>query len=302
MKDVIAARFDSAQDCLAIEPDLLLVRFGQSDGSSMLHRACDVYGEPMLCLVFVQQGQLRYQDSKARSWTFEAGQSAALLLSQPAQALRCQSIEDGSGLYLLLGEPTLCRYMGAEQGQRVLGSRGEAPLLQRASTADIRCHVQSLTSNLIRQPASLLEIHLHVLNLLLVQLKHLQAPVPGANSRLPGTRLQRLEQARQLMLDELDRPLTVEGLARRVGLGVATLTEGFHQLFQTTPYRMLQDLRMQRAFALLQDGCQVAQVGYKVGYNHPSNFSAAFSLYFGFAPKQVSKGRVGMVREVAHPA
>lgn len=46
---------------------------------------------------------------------------------------------------------------------------------------------------------------------------------------------------------------------------------------------------MQRAHTLLQESSQVAQVAYKVGYSHPSNFSAAFSGYFGFAPKQVSK-------------
>ena len=39
------------------------------------------------------------------------------------------------------------------------------------------------------------------------------------------------------------------------------------------------------------NGCQVAQAGWQTGYRHPPNFSAAFSRYFGYAPKTV--GRAG---------
>ena len=48
---------------------------------------------------------------------------------------------------------------------------------------------------------------------------------------------------------------------------------------------------MQRAKLLLENGCQVAQAGWQTGYRHPANFSAAFSRYFGCAPKTV--GRAG---------
>ncbi|WP_251374031.1 hypothetical protein [Janthinobacterium sp. JC611] len=39
------------------------------------------------------------------------------------------------------------------------------------------------------------------------------------------------------------------------------------------------------------NGCQVAQAGWQTGYRHPPDFSAAFSRYFGYAPKTV--GRAG---------
>ena len=48
---------------------------------------------------------------------------------------------------------------------------------------------------------------------------------------------------------------------------------------------------MQRAKLLLENGCQVTQAGWQTAYRHPANFSAAFSRYFGYAPKTV--GRAG---------
>ena len=44
---------------------------------------------------------------------------------------------------------------------------------------------------------------------------------------------------------------------------------------------------MRRAWALLETGCQVAQAGWQVGYAHPSNFSAAFTRFYGRSPKSV---------------
>lgn len=276
---------------LAIEHDLLLLPFDQRSRCASVQSVCDSVAGTLLCLTFVQQGQLQHCASKGRQWTFLAGQTAALLLRDPRQAPLYQPSQEASGLHLLLGERTLRRYMGEQQAQRLLGCLGEAPLLQRTTSRDACCHVQALITPLAHAQRSPLEVHLHVLNLLNTPLQQLTVHSAGVEPMLPEANVKRLQQARQVMLDELDQPLTVQVLSRRVGLSVAKLKQGFHQLFNTTPYRMLLELRMQRAYALLQDGCQVAQVGYQVGYSHPSNFSAAFSGYFGIAPKRVGKGR-----------
>ncbi|MCV4289010.1 AraC family transcriptional regulator [Pseudomonas capsici] len=278
---------------LAIEADLLLLRFEQRTDCAPLQHACETLGRAALCLTFVEQGQLNRSAGKGNCWVFEAGQTIAMLLREPSQARCCWPGKGASGLHLLMGEQTLCRYMGEEQARRLLGCQGEAPLMQRKTSRDANSHVHALVSRWFQPQASPLEIHLHVLSLLATPLQKLRAPAPGERSILPGADVKRLQQARQVMLDELDQPLSVQVLCERVGLSAAKLKQGFHQLFDTTPYRMLLELRMQHAYTLLQDGCQVAQVGYKVGYSHPSNFSAAFSGYFGFAPKLVGQGRTG---------
>lgn len=276
---------------LAIEDDLLLLRFESRGLCLSVPHARQSMGRTWLCLTFVQKGQLRHTDSRGRCWIFEAGQTIALLQRNCLHATRYQPGVGASGLHVLLGERTLRRYMGEQQALRLLACEGEAPLLQRITSRNAHSHALALATQLAQAHCSPLQIHLHVLNLLAMPLQNLTVPCTEAKPLLPGMSVQRLEQARQVMLDELDQPLTVQVLSRRVGLSVAKLKQGFHQLFNTTPYRMLLELRMQRAYALLQDGCQVAQVGYKVGYRHPSNFSAAFSDYFGIAPKQVGKGR-----------
>lgn len=48
---------------------------------------------------------------------------------------------------------------------------------------------------------------------------------------------------------------------------------------------------MQRAKLLLENGCQVAQAGWQTDYRHAANFSAAFSRYFGYAPKIVARAK-----------
>ncbi len=56
----------------------------------------------------------------------------------------------------------------------------------------------------------------------------------------------------------------------------------------STPYQMLLDIRMNKAWELLSTGLQVAQTAYAVGYEHPSNFSAAFTRFYGRSPKSIA--------------
>ncbi|EKT4480426.1 helix-turn-helix transcriptional regulator [Pseudomonas putida] len=279
----------SAPQHLVIEDDLLLMRFDTGNQRAALRHACEFLEGPLLCLTFLEQGILRYVDRKGRCWPFEAGQSIAQRLRDAAQARRLQVSPGAGGLHLVVGERTLSRYMGEQQARRLLHCQGEAPLLQCSTSRDACSHVQALATRLAQGQCAPLDTHLHVLNLLSNPLHQLTVSSSQTTPLLPAAQVKRLEQARQLLHDELDQPLTVQVLCRRVGLSAAKLKHGFHQLFHTTPYRMLLQLRMQLAHALLQEGCQVAQVAYKVGYSHPSNFSAAFSGYFGFAPKTVAK-------------
>jgi len=56
---------------------------------------------------------------------------------------------------------------------------------------------------------------------------------------------------------------------------------------------LLLELRMRKAYALLESGQQVAQAGWQVGYKYPNNFSVAFARYFGRSPKAIFGSRCG---------
>ncbi len=69
-----------------------------------------------------------------------------------------------------------------------------------------------------------------------------------------------------------------------VGINEFKLKQGFHDLFDTTPHRMLTEIRMKHARDALARGEAVSTVAYRTGYQHPGNFSAAFSRFYGMSP------------------
>ncbi|SEG44125.1 helix-turn-helix domain-containing protein [Oceanospirillum linum] len=99
----------------------------------------------------------------------------------------------------------------------------------------------------------------------------------------------KLIKAKSLMIRYMSEPLTLAYIGKQVGLSESKLKSGFKAVYQISPYKMLLEIRMNKAWELLEAGNQVAQTAYAVGYQHPSNFSTAFSRFFGQAPKSLSK-------------
>lgn len=97
--------------------------------------------------------------------------------------------------------------------------------------------------------------------------------------------------ARDIMMHDFARPLTIAWLCTTVGTNEFKLKQGFRELFGTSPHRMLTAIRMQKALELLETGLQVSTVAYRVGYQHLSSFSAAFERYYSRTPKSVAKPR-----------
>jgi AraC-like DNA-binding protein len=97
-------------------------------------------------------------------------------------------------------------------------------------------------------------------------------------------------QARDILFAEFKNPPSVEELAKRAGTNQFKLKQLFHHFFNNTPYGLLLEIRMNKAYQLLKStNCSVGSAAEFVGYNHASNFSAAFVKYFGFPPKQISR-------------
>jgi AraC family transcriptional regulator, transcriptional activator of the genes for pyochelin and ferripyochelin receptors len=107
-----------------------------------------------------------------------------------------------------------------------------------------------------------------------------------------GTR-ERVHYARELVLEHVREPLTLEELARRSQLNEQTLKRGFKQEFGRTVFDYLLDYRLEQAREMLERGTmQVAEVMVAVGLKNRSYFAAAFRQKFGVNPKQY-QGRFG---------
>ena len=83
-------------------------------------------------------------------------------------------------------------------------------------------------------------------------------------------------------------PLTLKELSYKFGLNEFKLKKGYKEFFQTTVFGHVHHLRMQKAKALLKEqGMNVSDVAFFVGYDNVSSFSTEFKKRFGCSPRMV---------------
>lgn len=83
---------------------------------------------------------------------------------------------------------------------------------------------------------------------------------------------------------------SLRSLAMQFGINEFKLKKGFRELFGTTVFEHLHDLKMDFAKQLLEDGeIYVSEISGKVGYKNPNHFSTAFKKKFGINPSLIRK-------------
>jgi len=96
----------------------------------------------------------------------------------------------------------------------------------------------------------------------------------------------RIYQAKEILLQHLDNPPSLLGLARQVGLNDCTLKRGFKQVFGTTVFGLLRQHRMEKARSLLLENQHpITAIAQAVGYTNLSAFSSAFRKQYGVSPR-----------------
>ncbi len=133
-------------------------------------------------------------------------------------------------------------------------------------------------------PARKLFVEGKALELLSLEIGRLsRRKAPGPPLRIEEIR--KLHHVRQVMMDSMLDPPTLDQLARRVGLNGRKIKTGFRSLFGTTVYGYLHQCRMEKAMRLLNgDLSNVSEAAWAVGYVNVSHFSAAFRKRFGTRP------------------
>lgn len=102
----------------------------------------------------------------------------------------------------------------------------------------------------------------------------------------------RIHQAKEILLQQLDHPPSLLTLARQVGLNDCTLKRGFKQVFGTTVFGYLHQCRMEQARSLLlENQHSVTTIAQIVGYTNLSAFSSAFRKQYGVSPRAMQGGR-----------
>ncbi|MBK1838210.1 helix-turn-helix domain-containing protein [Azospirillum sp. YIM B02556] len=100
-----------------------------------------------------------------------------------------------------------------------------------------------------------------------------------------------IDRALALMAERCGEPLTVAELAEAAGLAPSRFHERFRARTGSTPARLLAELRLDRAEALLRDGrLPLAEVALAVGFSDQSALTRSLRRCRGTTPGAVRKG------------
>ena len=98
--------------------------------------------------------------------------------------------------------------------------------------------------------------------------------------------IERVREARNVLIRNLENPPSLFELARQVGINKNKLNQGFHQVFGTSVFDYLRIRRLEQARQLLESKKKnVTEAAFDVGYAHQENFTRAFKNHFGTNPK-----------------
>jgi len=97
-----------------------------------------------------------------------------------------------------------------------------------------------------------------------------------------------IQRAIAIMRENLEEPLTVVALARRVGQSQRRLQHGFQRELGATPRTVYRRLRLLSARKLVEESdLPVAEIAVRSGYSNPAAMTRAFSAEFGLTPRAI---------------
>ncbi|WP_313386743.1 AraC family transcriptional regulator [Chishuiella sp.] len=129
-----------------------------------------------------------------------------------------------------------------------------------------------------------------VIELLMLQLEQFTYNESFTTSTLKKKDTDKIHAVREYIINHIDSTYSLIDLAHLVGTNEFMLKKGFKELFGTTVFSFWNDLKMEKAKALLIDNqLNIGDVSYQMGYQNQRSFSAAFKRKYGILPSQIRK-------------
>lgn len=102
-----------------------------------------------------------------------------------------------------------------------------------------------------------------------------------------GAPAYRISKAIQWLKTNFTEPLSVDSLAKQVGLSTSSLHQHFKNMTAMSPLQFQKRLRLQEAKRLLlAESIDAADAAYRVGYESPSQFSREYRRMYGAPPRK----------------
>lgn len=138
---------------------------------------------------------------------------------------------------------------------------------------------------------SLRQIYLNsaAMEILVLALLKITGERPRKPAAISKIDVEKIYAAKDLLLGDMSKPLSLTKLATVTGLSPYKLNNGFKAIYGMAVTDWLLEARMERAHRLLQTEEPVNSVARDSGYSHPHAFTLAFKKYFGYTPAFVQK-------------
>nr|WP_295928875.1 AraC family transcriptional regulator [uncultured Dyadobacter sp.] len=108
---------------------------------------------------------------------------------------------------------------------------------------------------------------------------------------LKGADVDKLHEVKQLVISRVHDPYSIEELAKLAGMNRTKLQEGFKELFGTTIFNYISNIRLDEARKRILDASShatIAEIAALSGYKNPQHFTAAFKRKYGQLPRDLT--------------
>jgi len=234
-------------------------------------------------------GKSCFADDRGREIIFEEGYTTITTFDSSRGERFYQASKPVMQLRFSVNKSGLERYLGEDIPRRLFQPGGVHILSHRRSSTHGIIAAQQLLRGKVSRELQQMFMQGVALSILAAELSPL-CEVDGHFVKSDNPREEAMAKAAHDILSrEFKSPPSVAELSKRVGTNQFKLKQLFHRYFGNTPYGVLLEIRMHKAYQLLQsERCTVNAAADAVGYHHASNFSAAFGKYFGIPPKVVA--------------
>lgn len=245
---------------------------------------------PKMVVTLALQGHSRYASRHGEDIVFKEGYTSITTFHLSEGARQYQGKQAVRQIRFSIGSRWLARYFGEQAVETVFTDKAMQVVRQQPTSAQNILAAQSLLNCNVADKAKPLFRQGQTMAILANELSALFSENKPSAIKYGAREKAMAYLARDILCAEYQNPPTVEALSRRVGTNPFKLKQLFHYFFDNTPYGVLLDIRMKNAYQLLQtDHCSISMAAEAVGYNHASNFSAAFNKYYGFPPKRLTR-------------
>lgn len=107
---------------------------------------------------------------------------------------------------------------------------------------------------------------------------------------IEGSSTYQINDVIEFIMNNYEKSFKIEDLADIANMSVSSLHRHFKEVAAMSPIQFQKQLRLQEARSLLlSESSDAADVGFRVGYESPSQFSREYSRMFGLPPKEDMK-------------